>query len=154
MTSITRLLLDNITPYGTLTKQTYGAVNVRLNPPSAMEKRKDTIMINMKTATLSLVGAVLMAGPATAFTILNQDKRDHTLTIDRGIDETDRKIGPGETAKFDCSEGCSVRVRGSGYDRAPEMNDRLIINSRGLLLHIEELTETGSTSNPSKPGAL
>lgn len=107
-------------------------------------------MTNVKTLAMALLTGGAMVGPAFAVSVINQDRREHVLTIDRGAEELDRKIGAGETVKIDCSDRCSVRVRGSGYDKAPDGHDRLIINARGLLQYVDEVTETGSTS--ASPG--
>ncbi|ACA20004.1 hypothetical protein M446_5714 [Methylobacterium sp. 4-46] len=94
---------------------------------------------------------VLSVSPALAITVTNQDKREHTLTIDRGAEEKDATIAPGASLRVDCPDGCSLRTRTAGYDSAAETGDRWVIRQDGLLHPAGEDLATGSLRD--KPAA-
>ena len=97
-------------------------------------------MRNAGTFTLAGI-LVLLAGPAMAVTITNQDSKEHTLTVDRGAQESQKKIGAGQSVQVDCPEGCGFRVLGSGYGRQPGNDGKLIIDTKGML----QLADDGMT---------
>jgi hypothetical protein len=61
---------------------------------------------------------MLAVTPAFAITVTNQDKRVHSLTVDKGAAQADRKLAAGATVKVESREGCELRVQGSGYRRS------------------------------------
>lgn len=81
--------------------------------------------------------ALLMATPAFATSITNQDTKDHTINVDRGAKKSQQKIAAGTTAQVDCPGGCGFTVEGSGYGREPTNDDKLVINKDGMLDYAE-----------------
>lgn len=77
--------------------------------------------------------AVSLASPAFATSITNQDTKDHTVTVDRGVKESQQKIAVGTTAQVNCPAGCGFTVEGSGYGREPSNDDKLVIKKDGML---------------------
>ena len=77
--------------------------------------------------------SLLMATPALATSVMNQDTKEHTLTVDRGAKESQQKIAAGATAQIDCPGGCGFTVEGSGYGREPSNDDKLVIKKDGML---------------------
>ncbi|ACL57052.1 hypothetical protein [Methylobacterium nodulans] len=100
--------------------------------------------MSVKSIAMMFGVLTLSAGPALAITVSNQDQREHTLTVDRGVEEKDTKIVPGASLKVDCPDGCSLRVRTVGYDRPAEPGDRLVIREDGLLHYASDDLATGS----------
>lgn len=97
-------------------------------------------------STVVLLGMTLAATPAFAITVTNQDKGEHTLTVDKGETETDQKLAGGASTEVDCQGGCELRVKGSGYGRSVEKGDKLVIKD-GMIAFAAETT--GSTKAPS-----
>ena len=83
--------------------------------------------------TAALGAFMMAASPALATTIANQDKKEHTLTVDHGATQDDRKIAAGESVKIDCPERCGFRLRSVGYGQQPANDENLIINTDGML---------------------
>ena len=81
--------------------------------------------------------ALLTATPALATSVMNQDTKEHTITVDRGAKETQQKIAAGTTAQVDCPRGCGFTVEGSGYGREPSNDDKLVIKKDGMLDYAE-----------------
>lgn len=78
------------------------------NVSAARLQRDERAMKTMlSTLALGIAMTGLAAAPALALSVTNQDDRAHMLMIDRGADETQKKIGPGET--LDLSEACGER---------------------------------------------
>ncbi len=80
----------------------------------------------MKSAITGIaLGVALTAfatAPALALSVTNKDSKEHMLLIDRGADETQKKIGPGETVDLSeaCGERCGVTApRGFTKKAAP-----------------------------------
>lgn len=103
--------------------------------------------MSIRSAALMLGALTLSAGPALAITVTNQDKREHTLTVDRGVEENDTKIAPGSSLKVDCPDGCSLRTRTAGYDNSAENGERWVIREDGLLHYASEDLVTGSVQD-------
>ena len=81
--------------------------------------------------------ALFTATPALATSVMNQDTKEHTITVDRGAKETQQKIAAGTTAQVDCPGGCGFTVEGSGYGREPSNDDKLVIKKDGMLDYAE-----------------
>lgn len=99
--------------------------------------------------TVFLAGTMLAATPALAVTVTNQDKGEHTLTVDRGETQADRKLAAGASAEVECKGGCELRVRGSGYGRSVETGDKLVIDDEGMIRFASEVIVTGSVKAPA-----
>lgn len=87
---------------------------------------------------------IVLATPALAVSITNQDTKEHTVTVDRGATESDQKISSGDTLRADCPERCGFRVVGSGYGRQPGPDGKLVIDKAGMLRFEEETASDGS----------
>lgn len=85
-------------------------------------------------------GALLLtlASPAFAVSVTNQDTKEHTVTVDRGSTENNKKVAAGDTLQVDCPERCGMRVVGSGYGRQPGPDGKLIIDKSGMLRFTDE----------------
>ncbi|KQQ01175.1 conserved exported protein of unknown function [Methylorubrum extorquens] len=101
-------------------------------------------------ATSLLAVVMLAVTPALALTVINQNKSEQTLTVDRGQAQADQKMAAGASAEVECNEGCELRVRGSGYGRAAEAGDKLIIDDEGMIPFTSEDIVTGSVKPPTK----
>ena len=99
-----------------------------------------------------LAGTMLAASPALAITVTNQDKAEHTLTVDQGEAQAEQKLAAGASTEVECKGGCELRVRGSGYGRSPEKGDKLVIDE-GMLHFASEAGVTGSINMPNS-GAM
>ncbi|KQT56137.1 hypothetical protein ASG52_24380 [Methylobacterium sp. Leaf456] len=95
-----------------------------------------------------LACTILVATPALAITVTNQDKGEHTLTVDKGEAQATQKLAAGASAEVECKEGCELRVAGSGYGRSVEKGDKLVI-AGGMIRFSDEDIVTGSTK-PTK----
>ena len=95
-------------------------------------------------AAIFLTSMTLAASPAFAITVTNQDKVEHTLTVDHGEAQADQKLAGGASTEFECKGGCELRVRGSGYGRSVEAGDKLVIDTEGMLRFGSEPSATGS----------
>lgn len=87
---------------------------------------------------------ILLATPALAVSVTNQDTKEHTVTVDRGATENTRKLAAGDTLKVDCPERCGFRVVGSGYGRQPGPDGKLVIDGAGMLRFADETASSGS----------
>lgn len=85
-------------------------------------------------------GALLLAlaSPAFAVSVINKDTKEHTVTVDRGSTETNKKVAAGDTLQVDCPDLCGFRVVGSGYGRQPGPDGKLMIDKGGMLRFIDE----------------
>lgn len=90
--------------------------------------------------------AMLAVTPALAITVTNQDKGEHTFTMDKGEAQVDQQLAAGASTEIECKEGCELRVKGSGYGRSVETGDKLVIDVKGMLHFAGEPTITGSTN--------
>lgn len=90
-----------------------------------------------------LACTMLAATPALAITVTNQDKGEHTLTVDKGEAQADQTLAAGASAEVECKEGCEFRVAGSGYGRSVEKGDKLVI-AGGMIRFSDEDIVTGS----------
>lgn len=100
----------------------------------------------MKRASVPMIamaGTMLASAPALAITLTNQDKSEHTFTVDRGDTQADKKIAAGASTEIECKGGCELRVRGSGYGRSVEKADKLVIEE-GTLHFAREAGVTNS----------
>jgi hypothetical protein len=93
-----------------------------------------------------LACTILAATPAFAITVTNQDKGEHTLTVDKGEAQATQKLAAGASAEVECMEGCELRVAGSGYGRSVENGDKLVI-AGGMIRFSDEDIVTGSTNS-------
>lgn len=100
-------------------------------------------------STVVLLGMTLAATPAFAITVINQDKGEQTLTVDKGETETDQKLAAGATTEVECQGGCELRVKGSGYGRSVEKGDKLVIKD-GMIAFAGETTGSTKTSKGDK----
>lgn len=100
---------------------------------------------------IALTGTMMASAPALAITLTNQDKNEHTVTVDQGETQGDQKLAAGASTEIECKGGCELRVRGSGYGRSPEKGDKLVIEE-GMLHFASEASVTGSINTPN-PGA-
>ena len=91
------------------------------------------INVHIKSIVALTSVALSLATPAFATAITNQDAKEHTVTVDRGVKESQQKIAAGTTAQVDCPGGCGFTVEGSGYGREPTNEDKLVINKDGML---------------------
>ena len=99
------------------------------------------------TAGLAFVCTIaLLATPAFATSITNQDTKEHTIIVDHGAKESQQKIAAGGTAQVDCSEKCGLTVEGSGYGREPTNDDKLIIDKQGMLHFASEKMPKGAAN--------
>ena len=66
--------------------------------------------------------ALFMVTPAFATSVMNQDTKEHTITVDRGAKESQQKIAAGTTVQVDCPDGCgfTVEAAASGRDECAE----------------------------------
>ncbi len=78
-------------------------------------------------ALLAIAMIILMPAPAFALTVTNRDSTEHTVTFDKGEQETKQKIAPGASAKEDCPNSCAVRIEGFGHDFMAKTGDSLMI---------------------------
>jgi len=97
-------------------------------------------------AAAFLACTMLAATPALAITVINQDKEEHTLTVDKGEAQSIQKLAAGASAEVECNEGCELRVAGSGYGRSVEKGDKLVIEG-GMIHFSDEDIVTGSTKS-------
>ena len=100
-----------------------------------------------------LAGMMLAATPALAVTVTNQDKGEHTLTVDQGVSQADRKLAGGASTEVECLGGCELRVRGSGYGRSVETSDKLVIDDEGMIRFASEAVVTGSIGKTDASGS-
>jgi hypothetical protein len=91
-----------------------------------------------------LACTMLATTPALAITVINQDKGEHTLTVDKGEAQANQKLAAGASAEVECKEGCELRVTGSGYGRSVNEGDKLVITD-GMIRFAAEDIVTGST---------
>jgi hypothetical protein len=74
------------------------------------------ILMNADEGGMSMYAKLLMAttalflvaGPAAAATVKNTGSSEITIGVDHGDKELTKSIGPGESAKLDCKDGCGV----------------------------------------------
>lgn len=95
-------------------------------------------MIRFATLAAALGAATVLGGPALAVTVTNQDAKEHTLTVDRGVQEDQQKLAAGASAKVTCPERCEFRVVGMGYGRTAGAGDTLVIGKGGLIQFTSE----------------
>ena len=103
-------------------------------------------MRHIPILSLILAGTMVAATPAFAITVTNQDKGEHTLTVDKGEAQATQKLAAGASAEIECKEGCELRVAGSGYGRSVEKGDKLVI-AGGMIRFSDEDIVTGSTKS-------
>lgn len=87
----------------------------------------------LKACVGALGATLLVASPAFAVTIVNQDTNAHTLTIDRGAKETQKDMAPGATLKVDCPDKCGFRDEAYGFSRLADGDARLVIDKNAML---------------------
>jgi hypothetical protein len=105
-------------------------------------------MRHIPILSLLLAGTMVAATPAFAITVTNQDKAEHTFTVDQGEEQADRKLAAGASTEVECKGGCELRVRGSGYGRSVETGDKLVIDGEGMIRFASEDIVTGSIKSP------
>ena len=105
-------------------------------------------MRHIPILSLILAGTMMAATPALAITVTNQDKAEHTFTVDQGEEQADRKLAAGASTEVECKGGCELRVRGSGYGRSVETGDNLVIDGEGMIRFAGEDIVTGSIKSP------
>ena len=71
---------------------------------------------------------LLVAGPALATTVTNQDMKSHTVVVDLGAKESRHDIAAGQSMKFDCPERCGFRDLALGTSRTADNNAQLVID--------------------------
>ena len=108
--------------------------------PHAIIKRSSSFRTGLAAGTMLIV----LATPAFAVSITNQDTKEHTVTVDRGTTENNQKVASGDTLRVDCPERCGFRVVGSGYGRQPGPDGKLVIDKAGMLRFAEEIASNGS----------
>ena len=64
---------------------------------------------NMKKFSIAFVSVLLMAGAASAASIVNRDADAQTVVVTEGADKTELTVGPGESVEF-CGGGCFVTM--------------------------------------------
>lgn len=105
-------------------------------------------MKRVSISMIALAGTMLASAPALAITLTNQDKSEHTFTVDQGEAQVDKKLAAGASTEIECKGGCELRVRGSGYGRSVEKDEKLVIHE-GMLHFASEAGVTGSISMPN-----
>lgn len=100
-------------------------------------------------STVVLLGLTFAATPAFAITVTNQDKGEHTLTVDKGETENHQELAGGASTEVDCQGGCELRVKGSGYGRSVEKGDKLVVKD-GMIGFAGETTGSTKAPNGSK----
>jgi hypothetical protein len=92
--------------------------------------------IDMLTRLIGLAAAaVLIATPvaATALTVTNQDKREHTLFILEEDDDWSATIQPGKTLRNLCTSPCSIAI-GAKEELDLEGNEVVTIEDGRLIV--------------------
>ena len=103
-----------------------------------MTRTKTSWNVDLAKGLASGVLLLALASPAFAVSIKNNDTKEHTVTVDRGSTQTDKKVAAGDTLQVDCPERCGFRVVGSGYGRQPGPDGKLMIDKGGMLHFTEE----------------
>jgi hypothetical protein len=90
-------------------------------------------MFRIKTPWLATTAAVLLATPAAALTIENQDKSDLKIGIDQGNVEHVESVAGGKTADLSakCKEGCGLSGPW-GFSWMANPGDKLTFNDGKL----------------------
>ena len=57
-------------------------------------------------SAMVLAGTMLAASPALAITVTNQDRSEHTFTVDHGEAQADQKLAAGASTEVECKGGC------------------------------------------------
>ncbi len=89
----------------------------------------------------------VLASPALALTITNQDKAPHIITINmgKGADEVKLEIGPGESVSQNCPKRCTVSIEAK--------ESRLVMASADDALLIKGNKLQHDTSKSGAPGS-
>ena len=56
---------------------------------------------------IALTGTMMASAPALAITLTNQDKNEHTVTVDQGETQGDQKLAAGASTEIECKGGAS-----------------------------------------------
>ncbi len=86
----------------------------------------------------SIVGAAalvgLLAAPAHAGLIFNQDSRAHEIVFERGAGRANVEIEPNRPMRFVCDElPCRITLKATGQTVSLERNDQDVIIENGRL---------------------
>ena len=89
----------------------------------------------MKSLILSTAVAMLLAVPAYAVEIENQDQRDYTVSLDvePGF-YIEFQLAAGQTRKNSCPDFCRVHVEGVGWVAPLSLHDKVIIKDGQMRL--------------------
>lgn len=96
-------------------------------------------MTRIATLVAAMSATAVFVSPALAVTVTNQDAAEHTLTVDRGVQEDQQKLAAGASAQIKCPERCEFRVVGMGYGRTAGDGDKLVIAKGGLIQFQSEM---------------
>jgi len=89
-------------------------------------------MSAFKTLTSSAVALLLLAGPAAAVTVKNTSGKQISIGIDYGPKEQVKKVAAGQSATFDCNQGCGVSGPW-GYSWMAKGSDTMSTNGMSLV---------------------
>ncbi len=89
-------------------------------------------MSAFKTLTSSAVALLLLAGPAAAVTVKNTSGKQISIGVDYGAKSQVKKVAAGQSATFDCKNGCGV-TGPWGYSWMASGNDTMSTNGKSLI---------------------
>jgi len=87
------------------------------------------MMKGMKTFVIAGAAAVLMASPAFALSVTNNDSTDHKIWVDEGAKEVSKTIPAGKTVNLTdvCKASCGV-TGPRGFTADAGQGDKLTLN--------------------------
>jgi len=89
-------------------------------------------MSALRTLTSSAVALLVLAGPAAAVTVKNTSGKQISIGIDYGSKEQVKKVGAGQSATFDCKNGCGV-TGPWGFSWMTKGSDTISTNGKSLV---------------------
>ncbi|GJD29242.1 hypothetical protein PMNALOAF_0474 [Methylobacterium adhaesivum] len=103
-----------------------------------MTRSRTSWNVDLAKGLVSATLLLALASPAFAVSVINKDTKEHTVTVDLGSTETNKKFATGDTLQIECPERCGLRVVGSGYGRQPGPDGKLLIDKGGMLRFTDE----------------